>query len=70
MDKVNFRQAEFLNDEEKIKIIVRKPPRRYVYRYDNYTVVQYSKTKIEYDTRSYIGVSILNWSKVHMHKFY
>ena len=60
-----FFQTMFLHDEKKITKSVSKPTFKKINRYKNYTKLEY--TKKEYDSIIYVGVIMLELSKLHMY---
>ena len=67
MNLLHFLQSKFLHNEEKIMKSVSKPTFRNITRYRDYSQIEYIKTKTEYDSPIYIGVTILELSKLHMY---
>ena len=67
MNPLHFFQSKFLHDEEKIMKSVSKPTFKNITRYRNYSQIEYIKKKIEYDFPVYVGVTILELSKLHMY---
>ena len=63
----HFLESKFLHDEEKIMKSISKPTFKNITRYKDYSQMQYIKKKIEYDSPVYIGVTILELSKLHMY---
>ena len=66
MNLLNFPQSRFLHDEEKIMKSISKPTFKNITRYKDYSQNEYIKKKIEYDSPVYVGVTILELSKLHM----
>ena len=66
MNPLHFFQSKFLHDEEKIMKSVSKPTFKNITRYRDYSQIEYIK-KIEYDSPVYVGVTILELSKLHMY---
>ena len=66
MNPLHFFQSKFLHDEEKIMKSVSKPTFKKITRYRDYSQIEYTKKKIEYDSPIYVGVTILELSKLHM----
>ena len=62
---LHFFQSKFLHDEEKIMKNVRKPTFKNKTRYRDYSQIKYIKKKIEYSSPVYVGVTILELSKLH-----
>ena len=46
---------------------ISKPTFRNITRYRDYSQIEYIKKKIEYDSPVYVGVTILELSKLHMY---
>ena len=67
MNPLHFFQSKFLHDEEKIMKSVSKPTFKNITRYRDYSQIEYIKKKIEYDSPLYVGVTILELSKLHMY---
>ena len=67
MNPLQFFQSKFLHDEEKIMKSVSKPTFKNITRYRDYSQIEYIKKKIEYDSPVYVGVTILELSKLHMY---
>ena len=67
MNPLHFFQSKFLHDEEKILKSVSKPTLKKITRYRDYSQIEYIKKKIEYDSPVYVGVTILELSKLHMY---
>ena len=67
MNPLHFFQSKFLHDEEKIMKSVSKPTFKNITRYRDYSQIEYIKKKIEYDSPVYVGVTILELSKLHMY---
>ena len=67
MNPLHFFQSKFLHDEEKIMKSVSKPTLKNITRYRDYNQIEYIKKKIEYDSPVYEGVTILEFSKLHMY---
>ena len=66
MNPLLFFQSKFLHDEEKIIKSVSKPTFKNITRYRDYCQIEYIKKKIEYSSPVYVGVRILELSKLHM----
>ena len=66
MNLLHFFQSKILHDEEKIMKSVSKPSLKNITRYRDYSHTKYIKKKIEYSSPVYIGVTILELSKLHM----
>ena len=67
MNPLHFLQSKFLHDEEKIMKSISKPTFKNITRYKDYSQIEYIKKKIEYDSAVYVGVTILELSKLHMY---
>ena len=67
MNPLHFLQSKFLHDEEKIMKSIRKPTFKNINRYKDYSQIEYIKKKIEFDSPVYVGVTILELSKLHMY---
>ena len=67
MNPLHFFQNKFLHDEEMIMKSVSKPTFKNITRYRDYSQIEYIKKKIEYDSPVYVGVTILELSKLHMY---
>ena len=67
MNPLHFFQSKFLHDEEKTMKSVSKPTFKNITRYRDYSQIEYIKKKIEYDSPVYVGVTILELSKLHMY---
>ena len=66
MNPLQFFQSKFLHDEEKLMKSVSKPSFKNITRYRDYSQIEYIKKKIEYSSPVYVGVTILEHSKLHM----
>ena len=66
MNPLHFFQSKFLHDEEKILKSVSEPTFKNITRYRDYSQIEYIKKKIEYSSPVYVGVTILEHSKLHM----
>ena len=66
MNPLHFFQSKFLHDEEKIMKSVSKATFKNITRYRYYSQIEYIKKKIEYSSPVYVGVTILELSKLHM----
>ena len=66
MNPLHFFQSKFLHDEEKIMKSVSKPTFKNITRYRDYSQIEYIKKKTEYSSPVYVGVTILDFSKLHM----
>ena len=67
MNPLHFLQGKFLHDEEKIRKSISKPTFKNITRYKDSSRIEYIKKKIEYDSPVYVGVTILELSKLHMY---
>ena len=67
MNPLHFLQSKFFHDEEKIMKSISKPTFRNIARYKDYSQIEYIEKKIEYDSPVYVGVAILELSKLHMY---
>ena len=67
MNPLHFLQNKFLNDEEKIMKSISKPTFKNITRYKDYSQIEYNKKSVEYDSPVYVGVTILELSKLHMY---
>ena len=70
MDPLHFLQSKFLHDEEKIMKSISKPTFKNITRYNDYSQIEYIKKKMEYDSPVYVGVTILELSKLHMYDLF
>ena len=66
MNPLHFLQSKFLHDEEKIMKSISKPTFKNITRYKDYNQIEYVKKKIE-SYPVYVGVTILELSKIHMY---
>ena len=67
MNPLHFFQSKFLNDEEMIMKSISKPTFKNIARYKDNSEIEYLKKKKEYDSPVYVGVTILELSKLHMY---
>ena len=67
MNPLHFLQSKFLHDEEKLRKSISKPTFKNITRYNDYSQIEYIKKKIEYVSPVYVGVTILELSKLHMY---
>ena len=67
MNPLHFLQSKFLHGVEKIMKSISKPTIKNIARYKDYSQIEYIKKKIEYDSPVYVGVTILELSKLHMY---
>ena len=67
MNPLHFFQSKFLHDEEKIMKSVSKPTFKNITRFRDYSQIEYIQKKKEYDSPVYVGVTILELSKLHMY---
>ena len=71
MNPLHFLQSKFLHYEEKVMKSISKPTFKNITIYKDYSQIEHIKKKIEYDSPVYVGVTILELSKLHMYdKFY
>ena len=70
MNPLHFLQSKFLHDEEKIMKSISKQTFKNITRYRDYSQIEYIEKKIEYDSPVYVGVTILELSKLHMHNVF
>ena len=70
MNPPHFFQNKFLHDEEKIMKSVSEPTYKNINRYRDYSEIEYLKKKIEYSSPVYVGVTILELSKLHMFELF
>ena len=66
MNPLQFLQSKFLHDEEKIMKNISKPTFKNKTRYKDYSQIEYIKKRKEYDSPVYVGVTILELSKLYM----
>ena len=66
LNPLHFFQSKFLHDEEKIMKSVSKPAFKNITRYRDYSQIEYIKKKIEYSSPVYVGVTILELSKLRI----
>ena len=66
MNPLHFFQSKFLLDEEKIMKSVSKPTFKSITRYRDCSQIEFIKKKIEYSSPVYVGVTILELSKLYM----
>ena len=66
MNPLQFLQSKFLHDEKIMKSI-NKPTFKNITRYKDYSQIKYIKKKIEYDSAVFLGVTILELSKLPMY---
>ena len=67
VNPLHFFQSKFFQDGEKIMKSVSKPTFKNIIRYKDYSQIEYIKKKVEYDSPLYVGVTILELSKLHMY---
>ena len=67
MNTLHFLQSKFLHVEEKIMKSISKRTFKNITRYKDYIQIEYIKTKIEYNSPVYVGVTILELSELHMY---
>ena len=66
---LKYLEAKILTNDYEILKAVSKPTSKYVIRYENYTLEFYKK-EIQYDKPVYLGSTVLEFSKLHMYKFF
>ena len=67
MNPLHFLQSKFLHDEEKIMKSISKSTFKNITRYKDYSQNEYIKKKTKYDSPVYVGVTILELSKLHVY---
>ena len=67
MNPLHFFQSKFLHDKEKIMKSINKPTFKNITRYKDCSQIEYIKKKKEYDSPVYVGVTIIELSKLHMY---
>ena len=67
MNSLHFFQSKFLHDEEKITESLSKPNFKNITRYRDDSQIKNIKNKIEYSSPVYVGVTIIELSKLHMY---
>ena len=67
MKPLHFLQSRFLHNEEKMMKSISKPTFKNITRFKDYSQIEHIKKKIEYDSPVYLGVTILELSKLHMY---
>ena len=67
MNPLHFLQSKFFYDEEKIMKSISKSTFKNITRYKDYSQIETLKKKVEYDSPVYVGVTILELSKLHMY---
>ena len=67
MNPLRFLQSKFLHNEEMIMKNISKPTFKKITRYKDYSRIEYTKKKLDYDSPVYVGVTILEQSKLHMY---
>ena len=65
VNALHFLQSKFLHDEEKIMKSISQPTFKNINRYNDYSQIEYLKK--EYDSPVYVGVTILELSKLRMY---
>ena len=70
MNPLHLFQSKFLHDEEKIMKKVSKPTFKNITRDRDHSQMEYIKKKIEYSSPVYVGVTILELSKIHMFELF
>ena len=66
-NSLHFLQSKFLHDEKNIMKSIRQPTFKNITRYKDYSQIEHIKKKTEYDSQVYVGVTILELSKLHTH---
>ena len=66
----NFCRTKFLHDEENIMKTVCKPTCNNKTRCNDHILIEFSKRLKEYDSLVYLGVTIIELSKLHMYKYF
>ena len=66
MNPLYFFQSKYLHYEEQTMKSVSKPTFKNITRYREYSQIEYIKNKIENSSPVYVGVTILELSKLHM----
>ena len=66
MNSLHFFQSKFLHDEEKVMKSVSKPTFKNITRYRDYSQKDIYIEKMQYSSPVYVGVTILELSKLHM----
>ena len=67
MNPLHFLRSKFLHDEEKITKSISKPTCKNITRYRDYSQIEYIKKEIRHDSPVYVGVTILEFSKLLMY---
>ena len=67
MNPLHLLQIKFFQDEEKIMKSISEPTFKNITRYKDYSQIEYIKKQIEHGFPIYIGVTILELSKLHMY---
>ena len=67
MNPLHFLQSKFLHDGENIMKSIIKPTFKNITRYKDYSQIEYTNKKIEYESPVYVAVTILEISKLDMH---
>ena len=67
---IKYLEAKILTDDYEILKAVSKPTCKDVIRYENNTLIEFYKKEIQYDKPIYLGSTVLELSKLHMHKFF
>ena len=63
---LKYLEAKILTDDYEILKAVSKPTCKDVIRYENYTLIEFSKKEKQYDKPIYLGSTVLELSKLHM----
>ena len=67
---LKYLEAKILTNDYEILKAVSKPTCKDVIRYENYTLIEFYKKEIQNDKLIYLGLTVLELSKLHMYKFY
>ena len=70
LNPLHFLQSKFLHDEEKIMKSISTPTFKKITGYRDYSQIEYINKKREYDSPVYIGVTILELSKLHVYNVF
>ena len=65
---LKYLEAKILTDD--FEIFKAKPTCKDVFRYENYTLIEFYKKEIQYDKPIYLGSTVLELSKLHMYNFF
>ena len=67
MNPLHLFQSKFLRDEEKIMKKISKSNFKIISTYKDYSQFEYIKVKkVEYQSTTYVGITVLELSKLHM----